>query len=251
MELTVNYGNQNLTQVNHQYDIDAGWNWAYGMAFNWNDLDVNSNVLDAYVTGNTDKLAYVVGAFYMNENTDALANFHADLQGTTYFWQPERVLTHYALYGQGTYQLNDDLFLTFGGRFNTDERYDEGGRNLDCSMWVGCHPWIDDGATDLMFGIQVQMLTHILMTSGLNMVRQVDGVDCVAPAIGCATVQTENDVEESWSNFSWRVGLDWEMNDLAFMYGYLASAYKAGSLGDVYMSDLPILLLAHLVREYH
>ena len=64
---------------------------------------------------NTDKLAYVVGAFYMNENTDALANFHADLQGTTYFWQPERVLTHYALYGQGTYQLNDDLFLTFGG----------------------------------------------------------------------------------------------------------------------------------------
>ena len=45
--------------------------------------------------------------------------------------------------------------------------------------------------------------------------RQVDGVDCVAPAIGCATVQTENDVEESWSNFSWRVGLDWEMNDLA------------------------------------
>ena len=78
MELTVNYGNQNLTQVNHQYDIDAGWNWAYGMAFNWNDLDVNSNVLDAYVTGNTDKLAYVVGAFYMNENTDALANFHAD-----------------------------------------------------------------------------------------------------------------------------------------------------------------------------
>ena len=36
-------------------------------------------------------------------------------------------------------------------------------------MWVGCHPWIDDGVTDLMFGIQVQMLTHILMTSGMIM----------------------------------------------------------------------------------
>ena len=51
MELTVNYGNQNLKQVNHQYDIDAGWNWAYGMSFNWNDLDVKTNVLDAFVNG--------------------------------------------------------------------------------------------------------------------------------------------------------------------------------------------------------
>ena len=235
MELTVNYGNQNLTQVDHQYDIDAGWNWAYGMSFNWNDLDVNSNVLDAYVTGNTDKLAYVVGAFYMNENTDALANFHADLQGTTYFWQPERVLTHYALYGQGTYQLNDDLFLTFGGRFNTDERYDEGGRNLDCSMWVGCHPWIDRWGDRFNVWNSGSDVNSYAYDFWVQYGKQVNGVDCVAPAIGCATVQTENDVEESWSNFSWRVGLDWEMNDLAFMYGYLASAYKAGSLGDVYV----------------
>ena len=132
----------------------------------------------------------------MNENTDALANFHADLQGTTYFWQPERVLTHYALYGQGTYQLNDDLFLTFGGRFNTDERYDEGGRNLDCSMWVGCHPWIDawgDRFNVWNSGSNVNSYSYDFWN---DYGRQVDGVDCVAPAIGCATVQTENDVEE-------------------------------------------------------
>jgi len=110
------------------------------MSFNWNDLDVTTNVLDAFVTGTTDNLAYVVGAFVFNEDMYALANFHADLQGTTYFWQPKRVKDHFALYGQGTYQLNDDLFFTFGGRFNYDERSDTGGRNLDCSQWVGCHP---------------------------------------------------------------------------------------------------------------
>ena len=97
LDLTVNYGFQGLEQSS-QYDIDQGYNYAYGMSFNWNDLDVETNVLDAYVSGTLDNLAYVVGGFYFNEDMYALANFHADLQGTTYFWQPERVKDHFALY---------------------------------------------------------------------------------------------------------------------------------------------------------
>ncbi|MBA4729765.1 MAG: TonB-dependent receptor [Gammaproteobacteria bacterium] len=231
LDLTINYGYQGLQQAS-QYDIDQGYNYAYGMSFNWNDLDVTTNVLDAFVTGTTDNLAYVVGAFVFNEDMYALANFHADLQGTTYFWQPKRVKDHFALYGQGTYQLNDDLFFTFGGRFNYDERSDTGGRNLDCSQWVGCHP------TTELWGNRFAAYPNINSYDfdfWVDYGKQVDGVDCVAPAIGCATVQTENDVTESWENFSWRIGLDWDMSDQAFMYTYLATAYKTGSLGDVYV----------------
>lgn len=231
LDLTVNYGFQGLEQSS-QYDIDQGYNYSYGMSFNWNDLDVETNVLDAYVSGTLDNLAYVVGGFYFNEDMYALANFHADLQGTTYFWQPERVKDHFALYGQGTYELTEDLFFTFGGRFSYDERYDEGGRNLDCSQWVGCHP------TTELWGNRFAAYPNINSYDfdfWVDYGKQVDGVDCVAPAIGCATVQTENDVEESWENFSWRIGLDWDMSDNAFMYSYLATAYKSGSLGDVYV----------------
>ena len=65
LDLTVNYGYQGLKQSS-QYDIDQGYNYAYGMSFNWNDLDVKTNVVDAFVNGSTDKMAYVVGAFIFN-----------------------------------------------------------------------------------------------------------------------------------------------------------------------------------------
>ena len=131
--------------------------------------------------------------------------------------------------------MSDDLFFTFGGRFNYDERYDEGGRNLDCSQWVGCHPYIDKWGDRFNVWNAGSNVNSYAYDFWVQYGKQVDGVDCVAPAIGCATVQTENDVSESWENFSWRIGLDWDMSDLAFMYTYLATAYKTGSLGDVYV----------------
>ena len=66
--------------------------------------------------------------------------------------------------------------------------------------------------------------------------KMIDGVDCVAPMIGCGVVVTNNDTSQSWDNFSWRLGLDWDMNDTSFMYAYLATAYKSGSLADVYVA---------------
>ena len=47
--------------------------------------------------------------------------------------------------------------------------------------------------------------------------KMVDGVDCVAPQIGCGVVVTNNDTSQTWDNFSWRLGLDWDMSDLSFM----------------------------------
>ena len=235
---TVNFGYQNMEQYS-QWDIDAGWNYAYGMSFNIDRLVGKSTVLDAYLDGANDKLAWVGGFFYMEEDNDMLANFHFDLGGSDYFWQPERVLTHYAFYGQATYQLQEDLFFTFGGRASVDEKSDTGGRNLACNQWNGCWPYIDRWGSRNTVWPDVNSYSY---TYWVDYGKQVDGVDCVAPAIGCATVSTNNDTSSEWSNFSWRLGLDWDMDDYSFMYAYLATAYKAGSLADVYVRPANTLI---------
>ena len=46
---------------------------------------------------------------------------------------------------------------------------------------------------------------------------------------------TSNDVAKTYHNFDWRLGLDYDVSDTAFVYGYLATGYKAGSITDVYV----------------
>ena len=99
---TVNYAYQELEQSS-QFEIDGGVNYQYGMAFNINRLLTESNVLDAYVTGANSEWAWVGGVFTSTEDNDMLANFTAELNGHDFFWQPNRELNHYAVYGQATY----------------------------------------------------------------------------------------------------------------------------------------------------
>ena len=230
-KLVMNYGYQDLLQSS-MFDIDGGVNAEYGMSFEINELSTMSNVLDIYLTGADDKLAWVGGFFYMQEDNSMLANFHANLNGHEYFWQPERLLTHYALYGQGTYAISDDLFFTFGARYSVDEKSDDGGRNLACNQNNGCYPLVDRWGDRASVWPEINALPHDYW---VQLGKQIDGIDCVAPMIGCAEVLTNNDTSQDYDNFSWRIGLDWDMSDTAFMYTYLATAYKAGSLADVYV----------------
>ncbi len=47
--------------------------------------------------------------------------------------------------------------------------------------------------------------------------KMVDGVDCVAPQIGCGVVVTNNDTSQTWDNFSWRLWSDWDSVRYIFM----------------------------------
>ena len=167
------------------FDIDGGVNAEYGMSFEINELSTMSNVLDIYLTGADDKLAWVGGFFYMQEDNSMLANFHANLNGHEYFWQPERLLTHYALYGQGTYAISDDLFFTFGARYSVDEKSDDGGRNLACNQNNGCYPLVDRWGDRASVWPEINALPHDYW---VQLGKQIDGIDCVAPMIGCAEV---------------------------------------------------------------
>ena len=46
---------------------------------------------------------------------------------------------------------------------------------------------------------------------------------------------TSNDVAASYDNTDWRIGLDYDVSDNAFLYGYVATGFKSGSITDVYV----------------
>ena len=144
------------------------------------DLLTESNVLDAYITGANQEWAWVGGIFTSTEDNDMLANFTAELNGHDFFWQPNRELNHYAVYGQATYALRDDLFFTVGGRFSYDEKSDVGGRNINCNSGNGCYPQIYNTG-----GNPFDVINQLAPDYWIQMGKMIDGVDCVAPMIGC------------------------------------------------------------------
>jgi iron complex outermembrane receptor protein len=240
-ELTAKYGNQKLTQYS-QWDTDGGANAAYDMAFVINDYVAKSNVVDIEFKNITGDLAWVVGGFYMKEDNDMEAYFHATLNGDNIFVQPNRTLVSKAVFGQATYPLRDDLFLTLGARYTKDKKSDVGGRVYDCSVWNSCYTSTEIWGQRFAFTENLNALAPDFHLAG----GQYAGVNCEAAGgpygggpyfggTGCIVEVAQNDTSAEFSNTDWRIGLDWDMNDTSFLYGYLASGFKSGSIADQYV----------------
>ena len=131
-------GLQALEQYS-QFDIDGGRN-EWQMAMVLNDYKADSTTIDVQFTGATDTMSWVVGAFYLEEENDMEAFFHATFNGDNIFIQPDRTIESKALFGQATMKLQDDLYLTLGIRHQKMRKSDVGGKNWECSVWNSCYP---------------------------------------------------------------------------------------------------------------
>ena len=240
-DLKVKVGRQNLTQYS-QWDTDGGANYAYDMAFVIEDYTAESTVVDIELSNKSDDLAWVMGAFYMKEDNDMIAYFHATLNGDKIFDQPNRVIEAKALFGQATYAISDDLFFTFGARYTEEEKSDVGGKNYECSVWNSCYTSTEIWGNRFQWLPQLNALAPNFHVAG----GLYAGVNCEAGGgpygggpyfggTGCMVQTTSNDVAKTYHNFDWRLGLDYDLSDTAFVYGYLATGYKAGSITDVYV----------------
>jgi iron complex outermembrane receptor protein len=186
----------------------------------------------------------VAGAFMMKESNDMSAYYHATFAGDNIFVQPDRTLDTAALFGQATYQLSDRAFLTVGGRYTEETKGDVNGGNYDCTVWNSCYP------SDQLWWHRMDWLNT---TTGINSVGPtfhldnglVGGVNCTIGAgpyagnyfggTGCMDRVTNNTVSADYDFFDWRVGLDYDVTDNGFLYGYVATGHKSGSIQDVYV----------------
>jgi iron complex outermembrane receptor protein len=240
VQMVAKLGTQALEQYS-QFDIDGGRN-EWQMAMVLNDYKADSTTLDVQFTGASETLSWVVGAFYLEEENDMEAFFHATFNGDNIFIQPDRTIESKALFGQATMKLRDDLYLTLGIRHSEDDKSDVGGKNYECSIWNSCYPSAEIWGNRQLFMPTLNALEPDFHIAG----GKYAGINCTnfggpyggnpnhpyLGATGCMVQTANNATSQSYNSTDWRIGLDWDVTDNSFIYTYLATGYKAGSIAD-------------------
>ena len=237
-QMVAKVGTQSLEQYS-QFDIDGGRN-EWQMAMVLNDFQADSTVIDIELSNDaSEDIAWVAGAFYLKEENDMEAFFHATFNGDDVFIQPDRTLESTAVFGQATIKLRDDLYLTLGARYTEDEKSDVGGKNYACTVWNSCYPSTEIWGNRQLFIPNLAALSPDFHLAG----GLYAGVNCEAAGgpygggpyfggTGCMVQTANNATSKDYSSTDWRIGLDWDINESSFVYAYLATGYKSGSIAD-------------------
>ncbi|MBY6211320.1 TonB-dependent receptor [Microbulbifer agarilyticus] len=237
LQFVYNAGYQNQQRVG-QIDLDQGY-YFWDQMLKWVDTDYTSFSHELQLKSTGDgPLQWIAGYFNFKEDNYMLGQYHGAMGGVSLWHQPERIVKSQAVFGQATYSFTDDLHFTLGLRRTEDTKQDIGGRNYGC--WGGdCHPdawgsvpWglINWGA----FGDLSQQSDEFLAAAddardALNALP-ADYYDYPNEDMN---IDTQNDVKHSWADTTWRVGVDYDLNDDTLLYAYAANGYKAGGIGDV------------------
>lgn len=241
IEFTYNAGYQSQERTG-QIDLDQGY-YFYDQMLKWVDTDYDSwsHELQLKSVGNK-KLQWVAGYFNFEEENYMNGQYHGAMGGVSLWLQPERTIKSQAVFAQGTYALTEKLFLTLGSRYTEDTKQDRGGRNYGC--WGDCYiadawgmvPWgdINWGAFgDLSQQSETFLASTSVPRSLLNAVPTSEFDYYSADGTYDWNTDTTNDVKDSWSKATWRVGLDYDLTEDTMVYGYVANGYKGGGIGDV------------------
>jgi iron complex outermembrane receptor protein len=155
-------------------------------------------------------LVWIAGVNLFHEKTTTVGYYDNPMDDKAFWDQPDRSTNAFAAFGQATYNLSEDLHLTLGYRFSDETKEDKGGRTLRCSNADGCAPgWFN------------RTILSELPTNAFE-----------NPAIYQSSFANDN--KGSWQNSDFRLGLDYDFSENTMLYGYVASGFKAGGIGDVF-----------------
>ncbi|MEH6517260.1 MAG: TonB-dependent receptor [Halioglobus sp.] len=187
-------------------------------------------------TSNSDgAFNYVVGLYYFTEETDRQEQFRLDRntvatgQGVVgnEWTNTENETTSYAVYGQGSYDINDQWALTVGARYTEDER-DYVASAANC------------GLTDTEItaaGLPLSVCTF----TGLN--NDVNG-NRVGGSLSIINETFIVPASDTWNNFSPMITLQYRPNDDMMVFATVSTGYKAGgfagSQGVAAAADSPV-----------
>lgn len=215
-----------------QVDLDQGM-YFWDQMLKWVDTDYDSwsHELQLKSIGDSD-LQWIVGYFNFAEDNFMAGQYHGAMAGVSWWMQPNRTIESDALFAQGTYSLTDELFLTLGLRHTKDKKEDKGGRNIGC--WSAeCYT---DVAWDEVWGYidwDQDLSDQIQNTSAVRSNLNALPSDYYDYPLAAGEIESENDIAQSWSKTTWRVGLDYQISKDTLYYGYIANGYKSGGIGDV------------------
>lgn len=162
--------------------------------FEFNQLDwVTQWTQELRLSGQTGRADWIVGAFYSSDDiTLRTPGRLDDLFGTQVLITADQDSSSIAAFGQVEWALTDNVDLITGVRYTTEEK-DYAGGTLDQNP----------------FGV-----------SGLV------NPFCPGPALPCQLSFVNTGIEDEF--ISWRLGLDWRVNDDTLIYGSISRGQKSG-----------------------
>lgn len=162
--------------------------------FEFNQLDwVTQWTQELRLSGQTGRADWIVGAFYSTDDiTLRTPGFLDHLFGTQVLITADQESSSMAAFGQVEWALTDSVDLITGIRYTTEEK-DYVGGTLDQNP----------------FGL-----------SGLV------NPFCPGPALPCQLSFVDTGIDDEF--ISWRLGLDWRVNDDTLVYASIARGQKSG-----------------------
>jgi iron complex outermembrane receptor protein len=162
--------------------------------FEFNQLDwVEQFTQEMRLSGETGRADWIVGAFYSHDDIKLRTpSFLDDLFATEALITADQESSSIAAYAHAEWALTDRLDLVTGVRY-TEEEKDYVGGTLDQNP----------------FGVSLLINPF-----------------CPGPALPCQLSFADTSIEDEF--VSWRVGLDWRVNDETLVYGSISRGQKSG-----------------------
>ncbi|MGO4778557.1 TonB-dependent receptor, partial [Lysobacter sp. 2RAB21] len=151
---------------------------------------------------------WIVGLYYAAEKNSMrfdIPIFNGTQDGTVAwqgsFIQPKETVDSYAVFGQATWNVNDNWRLTAGARYTDDKKKNVGGRGWGWAY----NPNVPQ--------VPISPGTYPSPQNGFN-------------------VSTVNDGEYGHSQVTWLARTDFDVGEKGLLYASVSTGYKSGGLQD-------------------
>jgi iron complex outermembrane receptor protein len=145
---------------------------------------------------NSDRIKFILGGIFFREDPHILLGSSANGTTTTQFYDQTIFQQSKAVFSQVTYSITPKLRLTGGVRYTDDNAQRALQNNWSCPYGT---PLVPPGPPSSAHCVQISHIT------GQN---------------------------QSWDNFSYKVGADYDLTDNTLGYATISTGYKAGGLGN-------------------
>lgn len=174
---------------------------------------------------------YVAGAFWMYEDNailfaqDMLVNSPTGMPFGQFYDQPKREIDSKAIFAQADFNLTEKWSATVGIRYTQDKRVDNNGETW--GNYDAAEPWYYN--------------EHHTPLNPIGTGIAHNGTDLtfdMGPFAGKEVYDgpTVNTYSKDWNETTWRLGLQYDIEDDQIIFTSVATGYRAGGFGDKFDS---------------
>jgi len=175
------------------------------------ETDEQTSLEARFASPEERRWAYLVGAYYLDESSDGHAIFDQQVNAGDQLLHPNT--KSYASFGRLRFSVTDTFRLTGGLRYTRDDKFLTGsfaGSQVLCPAFLG---WIN---TPPAFRPPAPPLC-------------VGGVGAITVPSGPPIEFTgSNSKSQSWSETTWRTGVEWDVRPQSLVYAGVETGFKAG-----------------------